>query len=81
MLKNHLFKARNLALSMFLLFSVTFLQAQTAADYKITTTVTHATCPTNGTITIKVTNADGSPLDWTAQGIQDIRYEVRDHLD
>lgn len=65
MSKNYLLKARSLALFFVLLFSVQFLQAQTAADYKINTTTTPSTCQQNGIITIDVAKANGDALNMT----------------
>lgn len=57
------------------LFCFSSIQAQTAADYKVTATATPSTCQQNGTITAKVTKADGSALDMSQ--IEKIYYDFR----
>ncbi len=74
MLHNYLLKARKFVL-LILLFSVQILFAQTASDYKLSTTTTPSTCAKNGTITMNVTKADGSELDMS--NIEKIEYDVR----
>lgn len=74
MLQTYSFLKRNLLLFI-ALTSFISLQAQTAADYKLTTTATPSTCAKNGTITSTVTKADGTAIDMSA--IDNIQYDVR----